>query len=71
MPIRLLCLWTQGEFLKFETKLFFTFEVCFRYKEHFKIMGTKTVHFGAFDCASTIAATQYNKTATAKDDGCC
>lgn len=30
-----------------------------RFAPHFDIVGDRSVHFGAFDCAATIAATQY------------
>ena len=42
-----------------------------RYAKHFKILGEKQVHFGAFDCAATMAAQQYGQNNSTNKSGCC
>ena len=43
-----------------------------RYAKHFKILGEKQVHYGAFDCAATMAAQQYGGKNNSTDiSGCC
>lgn len=46
-----------------------------RFAEHFRIDGDRSIHFGAFDCASTIAADVYRKNidprCTSIDSGSC
>ncbi len=45
-----------------------------RFGEHFDITGDKSVHYGIFDCAATMAADQYGSNdavASSSDGGCC
>ena len=48
-----------------------TFISFHRYAKHFKILGEKQVHFGAFDCAATMAVQQYGQKNSTNKSGCC
>jgi len=41
-----------------------------RYSKHFKIEGSKSVHYGSFDCSATMASQQYNSEKDSNSDCC-
>ncbi len=50
---------------------YFLTENSCRFAKYFEIEGSKTTHFGSFDCSATMANLQYKSDSKGKSSSCC